>query len=313
MLVGCQPIQPAEVLLPAPTATPEPANAQVALTLPTPTHTPLSTPQVSASKSINVRNGPGTDYAVIDALRVGASAKVVGKNGDESWWQVLLADGATGWVYAPLVDFQGPNAAIAVVDVPPPPPTVTPTQLPTAIVESAPAPTEPVAATTEAPTEQPPAEQPSVSTAPTFHVIQKRLWDVYENGGRLDGESVICGEKRQLVVTVVDANGVRINGVAVQVQYGAKEISVTGSQGKGEGNAEFVLGSGQDVAVVRDADGREANSEVATGLVTRPDAIPFADLIAGRYCTDQSSCTHFVNAPGCLGHYSWTVVFQRNY
>ena len=99
----------------------------------------------------------------------------------------------------------------------------------------------------------------------------------------------------------------------MQVVYGAKEIFVTGSQGKGDGNAEFILGSGQDVLVIRDADGSEVSSEVATGLVTRPDAIPFENLIASRYCTDQNSCTSFVATAGCLGHYSWTVTFQRSY
>lgn len=308
LLAGCQPIQPSKVAMPLPTATPAPSTAQVALALPTPTNTPPSTPQVSANKSINVRSGPGTDYPVIHALQTGAIAEVVGKNLDESWWQVSLADGTTGWVYASLVQTQGQIAAVAVVDAPPPPPTATPTQAPTLVVESSPTPSEVVAVATEAPTPQPPT-----TDAPSFRVIEKRLWEVYENGGRLDGESVICGEKRQLVVTVIDPNGVRINGVAVQVQYGDKEIFVTGSQGKGDGNAEFVLGSGQDVAVLRDADGREANSEVATGLVTRPDVIPFPDLMAAHYCTDQASCESFVSNRGCYGHYSWTVTFQRNY
>ncbi|MFN8444963.1 MAG: SH3 domain-containing protein [Caldilineaceae bacterium] len=308
LLAGCQPIKSAEVALPLPTATPAPSTAQVALALPSPTDTPPSTPQVSASKSINVRSGPGTDYPVINALQTGATAEVTGKNLDESWWQVTLADGTTGWVYAPLVQAQGPVAAIAVVDAPPPPATATPTQAPTVEVENSPTPAEVVAEATAAPT-----PQPATTDAPSFRVIEKRLWEVYENGGWLNGESVICGEKRQLVVTVVDPNGVRINGVAVQVQYGAKEIFVTGSQGKGDGNAEFVLGSGQDVAVLRDADGREASSEVATGLVTRPDVIPFPDLIAAHYCTDQTSCESFVSNRGCYGHYSWTVTFQRNY
>lgn len=308
LLAGCQPIKSLDVSLPSPTVTPEPTTVQVILALPTPTDTPPSTPQVSASKSIHVRSGPGTDYSVIDALQTGAIAEVVGKNQDESWWQVTLADGTTGWVYASLVQAQGPLAAVAVVDAPPPPPTATPTQPPTVEVERSPTPAEVIAETTEAPTTQPPT-----TDAPSFRVIEKRLWEVYENGGWLNGESVICGEKRQLVVTVVDPNGIRINGVAVQVQYGAKEIFVTGSQGKGDGNAEFVLGSGQDVAIVQDADGRQANSEVATGLVTRPDVIPFPDLIAAHYCTDQASCESFVSNRGCFGHYSWTVTFQRNY
>ena len=104
-------------------------------------------------------------------------------------------------------------------------------------------------------------------------MVEKRLWDVYENGGSLSGPTVICGEKRQLVVSVLDANGSLINGVAVQEEFGAKEIQVTGAQGKGDGTAEFILGRGQDVKVVRDADGRDVTSDVARGMVTH----------AGRY------------------------------
>ncbi len=144
-------------------------------------------------------------------------------------------------------------------------------------------------------------------------MIEKRLWDVYENGGSLSGPTVICGEKRQLVVRVVDANGSLINGVAVQEEFGAKEIQVTGAQGKGDGTAEFILGRGQDVKVVRDADGRDVTSEVARGMVTTPGDIPYETLIGGQYCTDDASCKLFVDAPGCWGHYSWTVTFQRNY
>jgi hypothetical protein len=144
-------------------------------------------------------------------------------------------------------------------------------------------------------------------------MVERRLWDVYENGGSLSGPTVICGEKRQLVVNVLDANGNRLNGVAVQALYGAQEIYVTGSQGKGDGVSEFVLGRGQDVKVIRDADGREVTSDVATGLVTEPAGIPYELLIAGRYCTDAASCKSFVDAPGCWGHYSWTVTFKRKY
>jgi hypothetical protein len=144
-----------------------------------------------------------------------------------------------------------------------------------------------------------------------FVLVERRLWDVYENGGWLDGPSVHCGDGRELVVTVLDANGSRLNGVAVQVQYGAREIEVTGAQGKGDGVAEFVLGGGQDVQVVRNTDGSPATSELATGLSTNPGGISQADLIAARYCQDEVSCRQFVASYGCGGHFSWSVTFQR--
>ncbi|MCB0051582.1 MAG: hypothetical protein KDE24_18780, partial [Caldilinea sp.] len=117
------------------------------------------------------------------------------------------------------------------------------------------------------------------------------------------------------VAVVLDANGSPINGVAVKGLLGAQETIVTGSQGKGDGQAEFVLGGGQYLAVAKDADGREVTSDTAYGLTTDPREIPIDTLIAAQYCTDQAQCNTWVNSPypPCKGHYSWTVTFQRKY
>lgn len=298
------------------TATATPALILFPTATPTPMEGALTSPSALALNGLNVRSGPGTDYPIITGLAAGEAAAINGQNTGGDWWQVALANGSTGWVYAPLVEVQGSTANVAVVEAVPPPPTPTATPLaepqPVTITEPAPTAAEPPPTTAEQPGDPSPTAPPA-SDGPEFRVIQKRLWDVYENGGSLFGDSVSCGEKRQLEVIVVDPNGVRINGVAVQAQYGAREIFVTGSQGKGDGAVEFVLGSGQDVTVIRDVDGRPVTSEMATGLVTRPDAIPYEQLIAAKYCTDDASCAHFVAAPGCLGHFSWTVIFQRQY
>ena len=103
----------------------------------------------------------------------------------------------------------------------------------------------------------------------------------------------------------------KVDAVVTDPPYGINYGKLM--EGKGDGNAEFVLGSGQDVTVIRDADGRPAVSELATGLVTDPQYIPYESLIAGRFCTNDASCQSFVNTRGCYGHYSWTVTFQRNY
>jgi hypothetical protein len=101
--------------------------------------------------------------------------------------------------------------------------------------------------------------------------------------------------------------------VAVQAIYGAQEIFVTGAQGKGDGQVEFVLGSGQGVKVIRDADGREVSSDVVDGMTTESPKISHEDLIAGRYCRDKESCDKFNASAGCWGHHSWTVTFKRKY
>ncbi|MCB0110447.1 MAG: SH3 domain-containing protein [Caldilineaceae bacterium] len=281
----------------------EAAPVEESTATPEPTATPDTQPVVRVSSGINVRSGPGIDYPIAGALNSGESAQIVSKNPTGDWWEVTLASGGNGWVYGPLVETAGDTGGIAVaVNIPTPPPT-------------------PVPAPTEAPVEAAPVEAAPVEEAapapasggPDFRVVEKRLWDVVENGGRLDGPSVTCGEKRQLVARVLDANGNLLNGVAVQAIYGAQEIFVTGSQGKGDGTVEFVLGGGQALKVIRDADGREVSSEEVYNLSTKPWEIPFETLIGGHFCTDEASCQSFVDATGCYGHYSWTVTFQRNY
>lgn len=238
---------------------------------PTAAPTPLPTPQTStANRDANLRAGPGTAFAVVGTVQVGQTLKLVGRNADESWYQ--LDSGF--WIAAFLVG----NAA-------------------------APTPTPPIAAATATPA--PP------SSGNQYLLVQKRLLDPYENGGSLDGPSVHCGLSRRLIVNVLDANGNRVNGIAVQVLYGAREIVVTGSQGRGDGVAEFVLGAGQDVTVAQDANGQPVTSDVATNLSTNPASIPFDILQRAQYCQDEESCRHFAETNSCNGHFSWNVTFQR--
>jgi uncharacterized protein YraI len=295
---------------PLPTAT---SDSSAAAPTAAPTATVVTKPQVVASNGLNVRGGPGTAYGVVGALMTGQQADIIAKNPEGDWWQIAMPSGGTGWVYGPLVQALGDTATIAVAtDIPAAPPTPTPA---------------PVAQVPEQPAEQPPAEQPTeappAAEAPPpaevppgndFYRVERRLWTVEETGGAVDsGGSVRCGEKRELVVIVLDANGNRLNGVAVQAIYGAQEIFVTGAQGKGDGQVEFVLGEGQGVKVIRDADGREVTSDVVDGMTTHSPKIALEDLIAARYCRDAESCAKFNFSAGCWGHHSWTVTFKRKY
>ena len=262
-------------------------------------------PMVKANGDINVRTGPGVEYALAGSLRTGETAQVLSKNPLGDWWEVVLASGSNGWVYSQLVESSGDLSGVAVaLNLPTPPPT----PLPTATALPAPTTAAPPAA------ESTPTPAPAApSGGPDFRVVEKRLWDVVENGGQLNGISVTCGEKRQLVVNVLDAAGNRLDGVAVQEIYGAQEVFVSGNQGKGSGVVEFVLGGGQALKVIRDSDGREVTSEEVYGMSTKPWEIPYETLIGGRFCTDDASCKSFVDQTGCYGHYSWTVTFQRSY
>ena len=293
---------------PAPTATP---TAVTLAALPTATPEPVvpASPQGKSTGLINVRSGPGTEFGTVAALNPDEAVDIIGKNPAGDWWQVTVTSGATGWVFGQLLQTSGDVSSVAVAsDIPTPPPAAPAAEAPAEVATEAPV--------AEAPAEQP-AEQPApVTEGPDFRVIEKRLWSIYETGGTKDGPSVNCGLRRELHAVVVDANNNPLNGVAVQAMLGAKEIIVTGSQGKGDGRAEFVLGGGQELAIARDVDGREVSSDIAYGLTTDPLAISIEDFIAAQYCTDEAECKVWLNPPNlppCNGHYSWTVTFQRKY
>jgi len=279
-------------------------------------------------RNANLRAGPGTNYAIVGGVPGAEELDLVGRTGDGAWYQ--LRDGS--WIAAFLVQPDGaplPTVAPTIIaGLPTNAPTATPVP---SFTPDAPAiellPTEPLPI---APLSSAPLSSAPLSTAPlptaapqvvataapatgatTFVVTRRRLWNPWENGGSTDGPSVHCGQGRNLTVNVLDENGNRVNGVAVQAEYGAKEIYVTGAQGKGDGIVEFVLGSGQDVKVIRDADGAPVNSEVAQGLSTDPRGIDQESLIGAGYCQDGDSCRTFVNNLSCIGHFSWTVTFER--
>ncbi|MCB9453678.1 MAG: SH3 domain-containing protein [Anaerolineaceae bacterium] len=129
---------PTETLIP--TETPVPLTATPTLTptetfTPTPTLTetprfpasftpaPSSTPDTSAggagdvpvitgvintSQGVNVRENPGREFAVVAILPGRAVVQITGRNGDESWYKILLEDGTEGWISASLVTIQAP-------------------------------------------------------------------------------------------------------------------------------------------------------------------------------------------------------------
>jgi len=80
---------------------------------------------VAGADGVNVRSGPGTNYAHLGYLDPGAQAEVIGRYGD--WWQIRYND-APGWVFGELVtvsnadsvpQVEPPAASTAAVEVTP--------------------------------------------------------------------------------------------------------------------------------------------------------------------------------------------------
>ena len=59
-------------------------------------------PVVTMIGDMNVREGPGTDYARIGGALEGGTYAITGKSADGEWWQISF-EGESGWVYAPFV------------------------------------------------------------------------------------------------------------------------------------------------------------------------------------------------------------------
>lgn len=302
------------------TATPPPAAPQPvtvtpplrslrATAIPTATATISSTTPVTdttALRNANLRAGPGTNYAIVGNVRAAESLDLQGQTSDGTWYQLGNGRWIAAFLVAPTLPILPTIAPTVIAGLPTAAPTVTPTPVP-----SLPAAQPPVVAENSPVATAVAPSAPTSNSTTTFVVTQRRLWNPWENGGSTDGPSVHCGQGRNLIVNVLDESGNRLNGVAVQAEYGAKEIWVTGAQGKGDGIVEFVLGNGQDVKVIRDADGSPVSSEAATGLSTDPRGIDQTSLISAGYCQDDDSCRTYVNNLSCIGHYSWTVTFAR--
>ncbi|MFN8468128.1 MAG: SH3 domain-containing protein [Caldilineaceae bacterium] len=274
--------------------TPAPVTAAAAAT--------SSGPSASSAVLVNVRNGPGVDYPVVDSLDPGEAAAITGKSSAGDWWQVALGDGQAGWVMSQLVTASGDTANVTVpADIPTPPPTATPAPIADAPAADASATAAPAGDATATPA--PPAASPS--DQPYFKLVASRMWAKSENGD--------CRGQHLLRINVIDANGVRLNGVRLKGIYTGEEI-VTGSQGKGDGIIEYDLyGTGEGFTVIKNDDGRDASSDRAEGFTTQSREISKELLIAGGYCTNDADCQIFYDSWGCNGHHSWEATFQRNY
>lgn len=89
--------------------TPEPTET------PDPTATPTSTPQVIgvATDDVNVRAGPGQNYAVVGTLKKNASIEIKGQSRDGKWMQ-----SERGWVSATYLTIRGDVSGLMIVAAP---------------------------------------------------------------------------------------------------------------------------------------------------------------------------------------------------
>jgi uncharacterized protein YraI len=133
---------PATATPEAPTATPEPPTAVASPT--------SEVSRLTAPTAVNVRSGPGTNYAQIGRLQAGQSFAITGKNPAGDWWQFDF-NGRSGWVLKELVRASGGERVQVAANIPTPPtaaprPTARPVARPTARPATQPQPQPPAAA-----------------------------------------------------------------------------------------------------------------------------------------------------------------------
>jgi len=122
---------------PTPEATPTPMPTPTrAETEATPTPTPTPTQQVAEAKPeavvsnslLNVRAGPGTNYARVDQVRQGTALEIIGRNKEGTWIAVVTPGGDEAWV---ILTYVSVNVSVNDLPVIEAPPTPTPAPQPT--------------------------------------------------------------------------------------------------------------------------------------------------------------------------------------
>jgi len=98
---------------PIPTSTPTPTSTLTPTSTPTPTRIP---PQITTYQTVNVRQGPGVQFAVLRTLRSNTLATIIGKNADGGWFQIAYPDSSNpGWVSSTVVRVIGSVDSLPVI------------------------------------------------------------------------------------------------------------------------------------------------------------------------------------------------------
>jgi uncharacterized protein YgiM (DUF1202 family) len=94
---------------PSPTLTLTPTETTIPPS-PTNTFTPSPTPPVigviASLQSVNVREGPGVNFAILEALQPGTGVEILTQDGEGRWYNIRMPDGVEGWISADLVRLQ---------------------------------------------------------------------------------------------------------------------------------------------------------------------------------------------------------------
>lgn len=253
---------------------------------------------------VNVRAGPGTNYSRVTKVEPGNKALVVGRNNDNSWWQISLTGNsqdseAVGWIFGELVTFFGNQDRVAVIKAPPLPPTPTPEVK----AETA---DNPAGESNEEPSASTPAElADELRCGKDFCVTYQAMVPIWENAGCLGNHSIY--------ITVLEGlpPGKPMDGVVIGDTFNNVEV---GSGSHGPGRTEITLWSNSMTLIAkRHMNGTPYTSEESFNFTALDELIPAEVLAANGYCESSvEKCREAQqNNQVCRGHYSWRVTFHK--
>lgn len=80
-----------------------------------------SAPRLEVEEPTNCRSGPGQNFQVVTVFQAGASAEIIGRSPDQSWWLINNPFGSgTCWISGQFATVTGSEATIKVVTPLPP-------------------------------------------------------------------------------------------------------------------------------------------------------------------------------------------------
>ncbi|MCA9969352.1 MAG: SH3 domain-containing protein, partial [Anaerolineales bacterium] len=85
------------------TITPTPSVTSTPTVTPTPSATPTPIPMQITAEAAFLRAGPGVNYKIIAFPLQGAGVTAVARNSDATWYNVILEDDTSGWIYNDVV------------------------------------------------------------------------------------------------------------------------------------------------------------------------------------------------------------------
>jgi uncharacterized protein YraI len=250
--------------------------------------------QLNTTQIVNVREGPGTAFAVLGQVTPGENYKITGKTSANDWWQIDYGD-RKGWVIGQLVSTAGDANAVAVI-----------TDLPAApAVAAAPAADAAAATTAEAaPAEAAPAESAPAAAAPAPAAAATGGGSF---GYGVQGHVVDNGQ----IFTVLDSMaGMGFNWFKQQIEWKRFESAGPGQIDWGGMDEIVSAADGRGVSVlfsIVKAPGwaREGGYDASVeGPPSDPQTFAnFLGAVAGRYCGKSLKAIEVWNEQNL--HYEW--------